>query len=104
MCSRHPTTAHGTDSGILGKNFRQSVRELAAHFSNSNIIFGGHGSPPTLTGPAIWPTASAAIVFQGWSARILLFAAVAEALKAERTLTYVKNARANSACGLAPAA
>jgi hypothetical protein len=27
MCSRHPTTAHGTDSGILGKNFRQSVRE-----------------------------------------------------------------------------
>jgi hypothetical protein len=52
MCSRHPTTAHGTDSGILGENFRQSVRELAAHCSNSNIVFGAHGSPPTLTGPA----------------------------------------------------
>jgi hypothetical protein len=51
MCSRHPTTAHGTDSGILGENFRQSVRELAAHCSNSNIVFGAHGSPPTLTGP-----------------------------------------------------
>jgi hypothetical protein len=36
VCSRHPTTAHGTDSGILGKNFRQSVRELAAR--NSNIV------------------------------------------------------------------
>ena len=33
-----------------------------------------------------------------------MFAVVAEAFKAERTLTYAKNARANSACGLAPAA
>jgi hypothetical protein len=52
MCSRHPTTAHGTDSGILGENFRQSVRELAAHCSNNSIVFGAHGSPPTPTGPA----------------------------------------------------
>ena len=52
-CARaNPTTAHGTDSGVLGENFRQSVRELAAHCSNSNIVFGAHGSPPTLTGPA----------------------------------------------------
>jgi len=43
MCSGHPTTAHGTDTGILGENFRQSVRELAAHCSNSNIVFGAHG-------------------------------------------------------------
>ena len=55
MCSRHPTTVHGTDSGILGENFRESVRELAAHCSNSNVVFGAHGSPSTLTGPAIWP-------------------------------------------------
>jgi hypothetical protein len=65
MCSRHPTTTHGTDSGILGKNFRQSVRELAAHCSNSNIVFGAHGSPPTLTGPAIWPIAIAAMGSRG---------------------------------------
>src|SRR5215469_9000697 len=95
MCSRHPTTAHGTDSGILGKNFRQRICELAAHSSNSNIVFGAHGSPPTLTGPAIWPNRHCSDGFQGRSAPIL---ASAKAFKAERTLTYVKNARANSAC------
>src|SRR5215472_16890342 len=36
MCSRQPTTAHGTDNGILGKNFCQSVRELAAHGLRTN--------------------------------------------------------------------
>jgi hypothetical protein len=65
MCSRHPATAHGTDSGILGKNFRQSIRELAARCSNSNIVLGAHGSPPTLTGPAIWPIAIAAMGSRG---------------------------------------
>src|SRR5262249_40351184 len=67
MCSRHPTTAHGTDSGILGKNFRQRICELAAHSSNSNILFGAHGSPPTLTGPAIWPNRHCSDGFQGRS-------------------------------------
>jgi hypothetical protein len=44
--SRNPTSAHGADGGILGENFRQSVREFAAQCSN--VVFGAHGLPPTL--------------------------------------------------------
>ena len=46
VCSRNPTAADGADAGILGENFRQSVREFAAQCSN--IVFGVHGLPPTL--------------------------------------------------------
>src|SRR5262249_62402168 len=80
-----------TDSGILGKNFRQSVRELAAHCSNSNIVFGAHGSPPTLTGPAIWPIAIAAMGSRGGQ-RVLLNVC-SRSFEAERTFTHVNNAR-----------
>ena len=59
MGSRKPPAAHRADSGILGENFGQGVRELAAHCGN--IVFGAHGPPPTLTGPAIGPIAFAAM-------------------------------------------
>jgi hypothetical protein len=51
MGSRKPPAAHGADSGILGENFGQGVRELTAHCGN--IVFGAHGPPPTLIGPAM---------------------------------------------------
>ena len=44
--SRNPTAADGADGGILGENFRQSVREFAAQCSI--VVFGVHGVPPTL--------------------------------------------------------
>jgi hypothetical protein len=56
MGSRHPTAAHGAHSGILGENFHQSVRELAANCSNIVFgagVFGAHSMPPTLTRSAV---------------------------------------------------
>src|SRR5215470_12881631 len=53
MGSRKPPAAHRADSGILGENFGQGVRELAAHCGNivfGAVVFGAHGPPPTLTG------------------------------------------------------
>src|SRR5262249_48033308 len=63
MGSRHPAAAHGANGGILGENFHQCVRELAANCSN--VVFGAHGMTPTRDGPAIWPIAFAAMGSRG---------------------------------------
>jgi hypothetical protein len=49
MCPRNPTAAYRADGGILGENFGQSVRELAAQCSNVvfGALFDAHGSSDT---------------------------------------------------------